>query len=83
VRFTAQASGGVGPYYYQWAIHDGVSWQYPGTWTNSPSIDIRLSRAAATYQVIAYAMSASVGQSGGPDVAATREVARAVTFTTR
>lgn len=55
---TAQAVGGIGPYQYQWWIHDGTRWNRVTDFTASNTYSWRPTAANAAYQIGVWVRSA-------------------------
>ncbi|MEQ1730366.1 MAG: putative Ig domain-containing protein, partial [Vicinamibacterales bacterium] len=51
ITFTAQASGGVGPYQYKWWLFNGSSWSVAQTWSSAASFTWTPSSANPGYKV--------------------------------
>jgi subtilisin family serine protease len=58
VRWQASASGGQGPYQYQWAVFDGVTWANLTTWTTSSTFDWTPPAAGDSYRIAVRVRSA-------------------------
>ena len=70
IALTAQASGGVGPYQYQWSIFDGHAWVVAGTWTTTNTFSWTPSQPGPKYQVGVSARSAGSTNGQGEATAA-------------
>ncbi|WP_291985569.1 S8 family peptidase [Luteitalea sp.] len=58
VTWTASASGGEGPYQYQFAIFNGTTWSDAGAWSSTATFAWTPTQANAAYQVAVRARGA-------------------------
>jgi hypothetical protein len=58
IRWQASASGGQGPYQYQWVVFDGTTWVNVTNWTTSSTFDWTPSVPGDSYRVAVRVRSA-------------------------
>jgi hypothetical protein len=80
IRFTASATGGVGPISYKWLVSDGATLTVAQEWSSSPVFDWTPA-AGGEYEVLVWARSGTVSGDGPDGAAASATVPFTITVT--